>query len=103
MECQLNDSFYRRVVFPEELDLRMRNPANLLKGRGAKRGRPKKTAVRPPVPATKIPTTLEEEHEDTKVCIHVYEKQEIQIFDIKHRKNQIDRFFVFYRMIVKKL
>ncbi|XP_043283570.1 uncharacterized protein [Venturia canescens] len=61
-----NERIVYRVVFPEELDLRMRNPANLLKGRGAKRGRPKKTAVRPPVPAPKMPTTLEEEHEDTK-------------------------------------
>ncbi|CAG5096051.1 Similar to ZNF839: Zinc finger protein 839 (Homo sapiens) [Cotesia congregata] len=37
-----NEKIVYRVVFPEELDLRIRNPMNLLKSRGGKRGRPKK-------------------------------------------------------------
>ncbi|XP_008561219.2 uncharacterized protein LOC103581025 [Microplitis demolitor] len=37
-----NEKIVYRVVFPEELDLRIRNPMNLLKTRGGKRGRPKK-------------------------------------------------------------
>ncbi|XP_015118720.1 uncharacterized protein LOC107042250 [Diachasma alloeum] len=48
-----------RVVFPEELDLRIRNPSNLLKGGRGKRGRPKKAPGRH-VAAVKVGVTDEE-------------------------------------------
>ncbi|XP_046749044.1 uncharacterized protein LOC124412890 [Diprion similis] len=60
-----NERIVYRVVFPEELDLRIRNPVNLLRGRGGKRGRPKKSAIRPPVAPTK-PTVVPEEEPEEK-------------------------------------
>ncbi|KAK0158607.1 hypothetical protein PV328_009586 [Microctonus aethiopoides] len=50
-----NERVVYRVVFPEELDLRIRNPINLLKGRPGKRGRPKKK------PSTGVKTSTHEE------------------------------------------
>ncbi|KAK0163186.1 hypothetical protein PV327_006894 [Microctonus hyperodae] len=57
-----NERVVYRVVFPEELDLRIRNPINLLKGRPGKRGRPKKK------PSTGVKTLTHEEDstEDVK-------------------------------------
>lgn len=61
-----NERIVYRVVFPEELDLRIRSPGNLVKARGGKRGRPKKNAVKlSPLPS-KPPTALDEEHEELK-------------------------------------
>lgn len=54
-------------MFPEELDLRIRNPGNLLKNRGGKRGRPKKSAVRPSLLPPKPPPVPDEEQEELKV------------------------------------
>ncbi|XP_063993935.1 uncharacterized protein LOC135171380 [Diachasmimorpha longicaudata] len=51
-----------RVVFPEELDLRIRNPSNLMKGGRGKRGRPKKAPGRH-VAAVKVGLTDEENDE----------------------------------------
>ncbi|XP_011310950.1 uncharacterized protein [Fopius arisanus] len=51
-----------RVVFPEELDLRIRNPGNLLKTGRGKRGRPKKAPGRH-VAAVKVGMTDEENDE----------------------------------------
>ncbi|XP_076752984.1 uncharacterized protein LOC143424658 isoform X2 [Xylocopa sonorina] len=60
-----NERVVYRVVFPEDLDLRIRNPGNLLKNRGGKRGRPKKSAIRPLLPP-KPPPILDEEQEELK-------------------------------------
>lgn len=57
-----------RVVFPEELDLQIRNPGNILKSRGGKRGRPKKSAIRPSLLPSKPPPIPDEEQEELKVC-----------------------------------
>lgn len=56
-----------RVVFPEELDLQIRNPGNILKNRGGKRGRPKKSAIRPSLLPSKPPPIPDEEQEELKV------------------------------------
>ncbi|XP_034190145.2 uncharacterized protein LOC117608725 [Osmia lignaria lignaria] len=62
-----NERVVYRVVFPEELDLRIRNPNNLLKSRGGKRGRPKKSAVRPSsLLPPKPPPIPDEEQEEIK-------------------------------------
>ncbi|XP_017789964.1 PREDICTED: uncharacterized protein LOC108572275 [Habropoda laboriosa] len=61
-----NERVVYRVVFPEELDLRIRNPGNLLKNRGGKRGRPKKSAIRPSLLPPKPPPIPEEEQEELK-------------------------------------
>ncbi|XP_012257863.2 uncharacterized protein LOC105687081 [Athalia rosae] len=61
-----NERIVYRVVFPEELDLRIRNPVNLLRGRGGKRGRPKKNAIRPPVVPPKPTVVAEEEPDEVK-------------------------------------
>ncbi|XP_076661511.1 uncharacterized protein LOC143365321 [Halictus rubicundus] len=60
-----NERVVYRVVFPEELDLRIRNPGNLLKNRGGKRGRPKKSAIRPSL-LPKPPLIPDEEQEELK-------------------------------------
>lgn len=54
-----------RVVFPEELDLRIRNPMNLLKTRGGKRGRPKKKPTKSII--------VEDDSEEAKVEYLKYE------------------------------
>ncbi|KAG7200314.1 hypothetical protein KM043_017778 [Ampulex compressa] len=61
-----NERVVYRVVFPEELDLRIRNPGNLLKTRGGKRGRPKKSAIRPSLLPQKPPQIPDEEQEELK-------------------------------------
>nr|XP_033340620.1 uncharacterized protein LOC117228754 [Megalopta genalis] len=61
-----NERVVYRVVFPEELDLRIRNPGNLLKNRGGKRGRPKKSTIRPSLLPPKPPQIPEEEQEELK-------------------------------------
>ncbi|XP_017882060.1 uncharacterized protein LOC108626108 isoform X2 [Ceratina calcarata] len=64
-----NERVVYRVVFPEELDLQIRNPGNLLKNRGGKRGRPKKSAMRPtliPPKPTPIPDEEQEELKDER-------------------------------------
>ncbi|XP_076182306.1 uncharacterized protein LOC143154244 isoform X1 [Ptiloglossa arizonensis] len=61
-----NEKVVYRVVFPEELDLRIRNPGNLLKNRGGKRGRPKKSAIRPSLLPPKPPPIPDEEQEELK-------------------------------------
>ncbi|XP_015601627.1 uncharacterized protein LOC107270815 [Cephus cinctus] len=61
-----NERIVYRVVFPEELDLRTRTPGTLLKGRGGKRGRPKKNAVRPPTLPSKSTTLPEDDQEEIK-------------------------------------
>nr|XP_012148477.1 PREDICTED: uncharacterized protein LOC100878977 [Megachile rotundata] len=61
-----NERVVYRVVFPEELDLRIRNPSNLLKSRGGKRGRPKKSAIRPSSLPPKPPPIPDEEQEEMK-------------------------------------
>ncbi|XP_043260708.1 uncharacterized protein LOC122402175 [Colletes gigas] len=61
-----NEKVVYRVVFPEELDLRLRNPGNLLKNRGGKRGRPKKSAIRPSLLPPKPPPIPDEEQEELK-------------------------------------
>ncbi|XP_078039260.1 uncharacterized protein LOC144471257 [Augochlora pura] len=61
-----NERVVYRVVFPEELDLRIRNPGNLLKNRGGKRGRPKKSTIRPSLLPPKPPQISEEEQEELK-------------------------------------
>ncbi|CAK9816541.1 Zinc finger protein 839 [Anthophora plagiata] len=61
-----NERVVYRVVFPEELDLRIRNPGNLLKNRGGKRGRPKKSAIRPSLLPPKPPPIPDEEQEELK-------------------------------------
>lgn len=55
------------MVFPEELDLQIRNPGNLLKNRGGKRGRPKKSTIRPSLLPPKPPPIPDEEQEELKV------------------------------------
>ncbi|XP_034938730.1 uncharacterized protein [Chelonus insularis] len=57
-----NEKVVYRVVFPEELDLRIKNPINLLKGRGGKRGRPKKK----PVKSVMVDDESEEAKDDRK-------------------------------------
>ncbi|XP_076247227.1 uncharacterized protein LOC143187117 [Calliopsis andreniformis] len=61
-----NERVVYRVVFPEELDLRIRNPGTLLKSRGGKRGRPKKSAIRPSLLPPKPPPIPDEEQEELK-------------------------------------
>ncbi|OAD62286.1 hypothetical protein WN48_06803 [Eufriesea mexicana] len=61
-----NERVVYRVVFPEELDLQIRNPGNLLKNRGGKRGRPKKSAIRPSLLPPKLPPIPDEEQEELK-------------------------------------
>ncbi|XP_012276900.1 uncharacterized protein LOC105697810 [Orussus abietinus] len=60
-----NEKIVYRVVFPEELDLRFRNPETLLKSKGSKRGRPKKNAVRPLIPSKPL-TSLDDEQDEPK-------------------------------------
>ncbi|XP_066581268.1 uncharacterized protein [Prorops nasuta] len=65
-----NERVVYRVVFPEELDLRIRSPGNLVKNRTVgKRGRPKKNSIRssvlPPKP-TPIPDDEQEEIKDER-------------------------------------
>ncbi|XP_011496928.1 PREDICTED: uncharacterized protein LOC105361448 isoform X2 [Ceratosolen solmsi marchali] len=59
-----NEKVVYRLVFPDEMDLRMKSPSSLLKNRGGKRGRPKKNAIRPPILTNKL--TPEEEQDDGK-------------------------------------
>ncbi|KAK2587890.1 hypothetical protein KPH14_003987 [Odynerus spinipes] len=61
-----NERIVYRVVFPEELDLRIRNPGNLIKNRGGKRGRPKKNAIRPSLIPSKPSAVPEEEQAEVK-------------------------------------
>ncbi|KOX78127.1 hypothetical protein WN51_09486 [Melipona quadrifasciata] len=61
-----NEKVVYRVVFPEELDLQIRNPGNLLKSRGRGRGRPKKNAVRPSLLPSKPAPIPDEEQEELK-------------------------------------
>ncbi|XP_006612490.1 uncharacterized protein LOC102673147 [Apis dorsata] len=61
-----NERVVYRVVFPEELDLQIRNPGNLLKNRGGKRGRPKKSTIRPSLLPPKPPPIPDEEQEELK-------------------------------------
>ncbi|XP_031830563.1 uncharacterized protein LOC116426147 [Nomia melanderi] len=61
-----NERVVYRVVFPEELDLRIRNPGNLIKNRGGKRGRPKKSAIRPSLLPPKPSLIPDEEQEELK-------------------------------------
>lgn len=61
-----NERVVYRVVFPEELDLQIRNPGNILKNRGGKRGRPKKSAIRPSLLPSKPPPIPDEEQEELK-------------------------------------
>ncbi|XP_015438466.1 PREDICTED: uncharacterized protein LOC107193517 isoform X2 [Dufourea novaeangliae] len=61
-----NERVVYRVVFPEELDLGIRSPGNLLKSRGGKRGRPKKNAIRPSLLPPKPPQIPDEEQEELK-------------------------------------
>ncbi|XP_003424758.1 uncharacterized protein LOC100679300 isoform X2 [Nasonia vitripennis] len=59
-----NEKVVYRLVFPDEADLKMKSPTSLLKNRNGKRGRPKKSAIKPPTaPAKPVP---EEEPEDSK-------------------------------------
>ncbi|XP_035734683.1 uncharacterized protein LOC118447189 [Vespa mandarinia] len=61
-----NERIVYRVVFPEELDLRLKNPGTLIKNRGGKRGRPKKNTIRPSLIPSKTATVPEEEQVELK-------------------------------------
>ncbi|KAF7403135.1 hypothetical protein HZH66_005402 [Vespula vulgaris] len=61
-----NERIVYRVVFPEELDLRLKNPGTLIKNRGGKRGRPKKNTIRPSLIPSKTTVVPEEEQVELK-------------------------------------
>lgn len=59
--------------------MRIRNPGNLLKSRGGKRGRPKKSAIRPSLLPPKPPPIPDEEQEELKVNLTSFRSNRITI------------------------
>ncbi|XP_058808370.1 uncharacterized protein LOC131673977 [Phymastichus coffea] len=59
-----NEKVVYRLVFPDDIDSKMKNSNSLLKNKAGKRGRPKKSAIKTSISQNKLST--EEEHDDSK-------------------------------------